>query len=76
MKYISGRIAIDENNCNGKPQILGKRKTDQTILEFISTGNDVNKVLLQYQLLEYEDIIISLKFAGEFLDKRHTFLNV
>ncbi len=76
MKYISDRITIDENICNGKPTIRGKRITVQTILEFLSAGDDVKEILRQYPSLEYEDIVASLKFAAEFLDRKFTIIPV
>ena len=48
MNYISDRITIDDNICNGKPTIRGKRITVQTILEFLSAGDSKEEILKQY----------------------------
>ncbi len=55
MKYVFDRITVSDDTCNGKPAIRGKRITVQTILEFLSSGDDVNEILRQYPSLEYED---------------------
>ncbi len=76
MKYISDRITVDESICNGKPAIRGKRITVQTILEFLSAGDDSNEILRQYPSLEPEDIVACLKFAAELLDRKFTLIPV
>jgi len=63
MQTVSDRITIDEKICNGKPMIRGKRITVQTILEFLSAGESVEKILNQYPTLEREDITPCLKFV-------------
>jgi uncharacterized protein (DUF433 family) len=74
MKYVFDRITVSDGICNGKPTIRGKRITVQTILEFLSSGDDINEILRQYPSLEYEDILASLKFAAELLDRRFTLI--
>jgi uncharacterized protein (DUF433 family) len=71
MNYISDRITIDENICNGKPTIRGKRITVQTVLEFLSAGESVEGVLNQYPSLEREDIAACLKFASSLMDRNY-----
>lgn len=63
MEYLTERITIDENLCNGKPTIRGKRITVQTILEFLSVGESEDEILRQYPSLEVEDIKACLEFA-------------
>ena len=63
MEYLTERITIDENLCNGKPTIRGKRITVQTILEFLSVGESEEEILRQYPSLEVEDIKACLEFA-------------
>lgn len=65
MTKISDRITIDENICNGKPTIRGKRISVQTILEFLSAGETVEELLKQYPSLEREDISDCLKFDSK-----------
>jgi len=62
MEYITDRITIDENLCNGKPTIRGKRISVQTILEFLSAGETAEEILEQYPSLEPEDIRACLEF--------------
>jgi uncharacterized protein (DUF433 family) len=61
------RITIDPAICNGKPTIRGKRITVQTILEFLSAGEDREEILRQYPSLEEEDIDACLAFAAELM---------
>ena len=75
MKYVFDRITVSDDVCNGKPTIRGKRITVQTILEFLSSGDDIDEILRQYPSLEYEDILASLKFAAELLDRRFTLIS-
>jgi len=63
MEYIADRITIDDNLCNGKPTIRGKRITVQTVLEFLSAGENQEEILRQYPSLEMADIAACLKFG-------------
>ena len=56
MQYISERITIDPDLCNGKPTIRGQRINVQTILEFLSAGDTKDEILAHYSTLEPEDI--------------------
>jgi uncharacterized protein (DUF433 family) len=62
MEYITDRITIDDNLCNGKPTIRGKRITVQTILKFLSAGESNEEILKQYPSLEPDDIKACLEF--------------
>ncbi len=66
-----GRITIDPAVCNGKPTIRGKRITVQTILEFLSAGEDREEILRQYPSLEEEDIDACLAFAAELMSHNY-----
>lgn len=72
MTYITDRITIDENICNGKPTIRGMRITAQTILEFLSAGDTAEDILSEYPSLDAEDITACLKFASQMLDRSFT----
>lgn len=63
MEYISDRITIDDNICNGKPTIRGMRITVQTILEFLFNGTSEEELLKQYPILEKGDIKACQQFA-------------
>lgn len=71
MDFVPERITIDENICNGKPTIRGKRITVQTVLEFLGAGESVEEVLNQYPSLEREDIAACLKFASSLMDRNY-----
>jgi uncharacterized protein (DUF433 family) len=45
LRYIADRITVDENLCNGKPTIRGKRITVQTVLEFLGAGESSEEIL-------------------------------
>ena len=64
MEYLTDRITIDADLCNGQPTIRGKRVTVQTILGFLSAGDSQETILEQYPSLEAEDIKACLKFAS------------
>jgi uncharacterized protein (DUF433 family) len=66
MEYISERITISDDLCNGKPTIRGMRITVQTILEFLGAGNTNEEILEQYPELESSDIAACLNFASEY----------
>ncbi len=67
MEQLIYRIVIDEQICNGKPIIRGKRITVETILEFLTAGDSVEEILFQYPSLEKEDISACLQFALELM---------
>jgi uncharacterized protein (DUF433 family) len=69
MEYLTARITVDEQICNGRPTIRGKRITVQTILEFLSAGESVEEILRQYPMLEAQDITACLEFAADMLDR-------
>ena len=68
MGNLRERITIDEKICNGKPTIRGKRITVNTILEFLSAGDTIEDILIQYPGLEKEDISACLLFAAELMN--------
>lgn len=76
MEYIADRITIDDNLCNGKPTIRGKRITVQTILEFLSAGESREEILKQYPSLVSEDIDACLKFASDLMNRNFTIKTV
>lgn len=73
MKNFLNRITIDEKVLNGKPAIRGKRIAVQTILDYLSAGDNVEDILRAYPSLEKEDITACLQFASEMMNKNYTF---
>jgi uncharacterized protein (DUF433 family) len=76
MDAITNRITIDEDICNGKPTIRGKRITVQTVLEFLGAGETVEEILHQYPSLEKEDIAACLQFASSLMDRNYVIRSV
>ena len=72
MKKISNRITTNDKICNGKPIIRGKRITVQTILEYLSAGDNPEDILKQYPSLEMEDIKACLKFAANLMGNSYS----
>lgn len=71
MEYITDRITIDPDICNGKPTIRGKRITVQTILGFLSAGDSREEILEEYPSLEPEDIDACLHFASKLMENHY-----
>jgi uncharacterized protein (DUF433 family) len=76
MEYIADRITIDNDLCNGKPTIRGKRITVNTILGFLSAGETREEILHQYPSIENEDIDACLKFASDLMNRNFTIRTV
>lgn len=76
MEYIADRITIDDDLCNGKPTIRGKRITVSTILGFLSSGDTHEEILYNFPSLEPEDINACLKFATELMNRNYTIRTV
>lgn len=74
--FLDGRITIDPDICNGKPTLRGKRIAVQTVLEFLSAGDNEAEILAQYPSLETEDIRACLRFAAGLMDKRYDLAQV
>ena len=72
MQTLSQRITFDENVCNGKPVIRGKRIAVQSILEFLSAGDSKEDILEQYPSLQQEDIAACLQFAAELMNHHYS----
>ena len=71
MTNLDERITIDPDVLNGKPVVRGKRIAVQTILDFLSNGDDVEAILAEYPSLEREDIYACLRFASHLMENRY-----
>lgn len=76
MEYLSDRITIDPDLCNGKPTIRGMRITVQTILEFLGAGESESEILNQYPSLEKSDITACIKFAADLMNRNYMIKSV
>jgi len=72
MDLIANRITVDNDVCNGKPTIRGKRITVQTILEFLSAGDSKEDILKQFPTLEPMDIDACLRFAADLMGHQYS----
>lgn len=72
MEYLSDRITLDPDLCNGKPTIRAQRITVETILGYLSVGDSTEEILRQYPTLEKEDITACIMFAGELMKQNYT----
>ena len=73
MVYLTERITIDPDLCNGKPTIRGLRITVNTILNFLSSGETKENILNNFPDLEGEDINACLSFASKITDRSFSF---
>jgi len=71
MEKLLNRITVDEHICNGKPTIRGKRITVQTVLEFLSAGDNTEDILKEYPSLDAQDIKACLIFATELMSMNY-----
>jgi uncharacterized protein (DUF433 family) len=72
MQDLLQRITIDSEICHGKPSIRGLRYPVETILQLLSSGMSTEEILEDYEDLEKEDIMASLRYASKQpLDKGH-----
>jgi uncharacterized protein (DUF433 family) len=60
---LLSRITLDSNICHGKPCIRGLRYPVEFILELLSSGMTIDEILLDYEDLEYTDILAALQYA-------------
>jgi uncharacterized protein (DUF433 family) len=61
------KIVIDPDICNGLPTIQGTRITAQTVVEFLSAGDSIEDVLVEYPALSREDVLACLTYSAKLL---------
>jgi uncharacterized protein (DUF433 family) len=69
--YLTERIAVNPDICNGRPVIRGMRITVQTVLGFLFSGKCREELLYQYPSLENEDIDACYSFAIEMINRNY-----
>ena len=69
--YLTERIAINPDICNGRPIVRGMRITVQTVLEFLFAGTPPEELLYQYPMLEAEDLDACRQFALELMERKY-----
>ena len=65
MENLLSRITLDKNICKGKPTIKRKRIIVNTILVFLSAGEQADEILKQYPGFEREDIHGCISFSNQ-----------
>ncbi len=73
---LLSRISVDDRICNGKPIIRGMRITVQTIVEFLMAGTPEEEILLQYPMLEKEDLEACRQFAVFIMGNSYSIRNL
>ena len=58
--FIS-RITINPLICHGKPTIRNKRYTVEAILEYLSAGDSIDELLVEFPDLERGDLLACLQ---------------
>lgn len=76
MDTLMDRITVDNNICNRKPTIRGKRIAVQTILEYLGAGDSREDILKQYHTLENQDIDACLKFAAMLMSHQYSIRSI
>lgn len=62
------RIAVDQEQCGGRPCIRGMRVRVSDILDLLANGFSPEEIIEEMPDLEPEDIYASLRFASRKLD--------
>lgn len=62
---LLSRISIHPNICSGKPCIKGHRIWVAIILDYLATGETIEKLLAEYPDLEREDILAYIAYGAE-----------
>jgi uncharacterized protein (DUF433 family) len=64
MDSLLSRITIDPAACHGKPCVRGLRYPVESLLELLSSGMTIEKILADYEDLEREDLLAVLAYAA------------
>ncbi len=59
------RITIHADICHGKPVIRGMRYPVELILDLLGSGMTIEEILIDYSLLEREDILACIQYASQ-----------
>ena len=60
---LSDKIEIDPDICNGKAVVRGTRITVETILGYLSAGDEVPDIIAGHPNLTPQDILACLDYA-------------
>ena len=71
---MSERIEINPAICNGRPVIRGTRVGVETVLAYLSAGDDIADILSAHPRVEREDVLACLEYARRLSAARSTVL--
>jgi uncharacterized protein (DUF433 family) len=58
---LLNRITINPLVCHGKPTIRNKRYMVESMLEYLSAGDSIDELLVEFPDLEREDLLACLQ---------------
>lgn len=61
---VTYRIAVDRNQCGGRPCLRGLRIRVRDVLDLMAAGATREEILDDYPLLEDADITAALEYAA------------
>lgn len=64
MDNLLSRITIDPAVCHGKPCVRGLRYPVEMLLDLLSSGMTIEKILVDYEGLQRDDLLAALSFAA------------
>ena len=67
---LLSRISIDPNVCFGKPCIRGHRIWVSLVLDLLSSGWTVERLLEQYPGIEEADVLACIAYGADQADQR------
>ncbi|MBC7369188.1 MAG: DUF433 domain-containing protein [Undibacterium sp.] len=67
MSPLLSRITIDSEICHGKPVIRGLRYPMEPVLEYLSVGDTIEALFLEFPGFEREDSLACIEFATQSL---------
>jgi uncharacterized protein (DUF433 family) len=71
---MSDQIEINPEVCNGRPVIRGTRVSVDTILAYLSAGDDVADILKAHPRIDGEDVLACIEYARRLSAARSTVL--
>jgi len=71
---MNSLITQDPDILGGKPIIAGTRMSVETILELISSGMEIEKVLEEYPFLAKEQVQAAVDYAAKIVGKEESYV--
>ena len=71
---MSDQIELNPEVCTGRPVIRGTRVSVDTILAYLSAGDDVADILKAHPRIDVEDVLACIEYARRLSAARSTVL--